>query len=181
MQGRRRPQPSGTNRPSSYPSISYRRGCRLARDGCRAMLPVGSDVEPQGPSPRCAAPRARGSARTHITTSWWAERRPPVSGHGGRGTPGPIPNPEAKPPSADGTAGGSPWESRAPLTGGRHFHVGAERGPSGPRSFPLFRHPFLISKLSICHPLFGWIAILLYSYISAERLIIFTLPWTMMQ
>ena len=33
------------------------------------------------------------------------ERRPPVSGHGGRGTPGPIPNPEAKPPSADGTAG----------------------------------------------------------------------------
>ena len=35
----------------------------------------------------------------------WAERRPPVSGHGGRGTPGPIPNPEAKPPSADGTAG----------------------------------------------------------------------------
>lgn len=54
-------------------------------------------------------------------------------------------------------------------------------GPSGPRSFPLFRHPFLISKLSICHPLFGWIAILLYSYISAERLIIFTLPWAMMQ
>ena len=64
MQGRRRPQPSGTNRPSSYPSISYRRGCRLARDGCRAMLPVGSDAGSQGPSPRCAAPRARGSPRT---------------------------------------------------------------------------------------------------------------------
>ena len=55
---------------------------------------------------------------------------------------------------------------------------------SGALGAPLlfsFRHPFLISKLSICHPLFGWIAILLYSYISAERLIIFTLPWTMMQ
>lgn len=27
-----------------------------------------------------------------------------VSDHGGGGTPGPIPNPEVKPPSADGTA-----------------------------------------------------------------------------
>src|SRR5690606_35874859 len=29
-------------------------------------------------------------------------------------TPGPIPNPEAKPFSADGTAGGTLWESRTP-------------------------------------------------------------------
>ena len=28
-----------------------------------------------------------------------------AGGHGGGGTPGPIPNPEVKPPSADGTAG----------------------------------------------------------------------------
>jgi hypothetical protein len=32
--------------------------------------------------------------------------------HGGGETPGPIPNPEAKPASADGTARGTWWESR---------------------------------------------------------------------
>ncbi|BCM68289.1 hypothetical protein EASAB2608_03623 [Streptomyces sp. EAS-AB2608] len=31
-----------------------------------------------------------------------------------RETPGYIPNPEAKPHSADGTAGGTLWESRTP-------------------------------------------------------------------
>src|SRR4051794_10724701 len=35
-------------------------------------------------------------------------------GHGERETPGPIPNPEAKPLSADGTARGTGWESRTP-------------------------------------------------------------------
>ena len=33
-----------------------------------------------------------------------------------RGTPGPIPNPEAKPSSADGTALVRVWESRSPPT-----------------------------------------------------------------
>jgi hypothetical protein len=32
------------------------------------------------------------------------------------GTPGPIPNPEAKPSSADGTALARVWESRSPPT-----------------------------------------------------------------
>ena len=32
-------------------------------------------------------------------------RRPPVSGQSRGGTPGPVPNPEAKTPRADGTAG----------------------------------------------------------------------------
>src|SRR5699024_3623792 len=35
-------------------------------------------------------------------------------GHSGRETPGPIPNPEAKPASADGTALARVWESRSP-------------------------------------------------------------------
>src|SRR5690349_23968487 len=35
-------------------------------------------------------------------------------GHGGGETPGLIPNPEAKPSSADGTALGRVWESRTP-------------------------------------------------------------------
>ena len=35
-------------------------------------------------------------------------------GHGGGETPGPIPNPEVKPSSADGTARETVWESRTP-------------------------------------------------------------------
>ena len=35
---------------------------------------------------------------------WTCECPVPASGHGRGGTPGPIPNPEVKPPSADGTA-----------------------------------------------------------------------------
>ena len=35
---------------------------------------------------------------------WTYECPVPASGHGRGGTPGPIPNPEVKPPSADGTA-----------------------------------------------------------------------------
>src|SRR5438128_11528018 len=37
-----------------------------------------------------------------------------VGGCGGGGTPGPIPNPEAKLSSADGTAPARVWESRTP-------------------------------------------------------------------
>src|SRR3954454_24318767 len=39
-----------------------------------------------------------------------------VGGCGGGVTPGPIPNPEAKPSSADGTALARVWESRSPPT-----------------------------------------------------------------
>src|SRR6266545_1584620 len=35
-------------------------------------------------------------------------------GHSGGETPGPIPNPEVKPSSADGTALEAGWESRSP-------------------------------------------------------------------
>jgi hypothetical protein len=57
-----------------------------------------------------------------------------VGGCGGGGTPGPIPNPEAKPSSADGTAPARVWESRSPPT------VNLKRGlPSGsPRFFVPF-------------------------------------------
>ena len=39
---------------------------------------------------------------------------PRYGGHGGGETPGPIPNPEVKPSSADGTARVTGWESRTP-------------------------------------------------------------------
>ncbi len=37
-----------------------------------------------------------------------------LGGHSGKATPGPIPNPEAKTPSANGTAPARVWESRTP-------------------------------------------------------------------
>src|SRR3954468_24078618 len=44
----------------------------------------------------------------------WLTCSQSYGGYGGGGTPGPIPNPEAKPSSADGTAPGRVWESRTP-------------------------------------------------------------------
>ena len=123
MQGGRPPQPSGTNRPSSSACPSHGRslGVLLAR----AVRPPG----PGGHDPE-------------------AERPQTASGHGRGGTPGPIPNPEVKPPSADCTAGqarGRP--GRRWPTGG----VFARRGPA-PSAGPLlicilsnlFRHAALL-------------------------------------
>ena len=62
-----------------------------------------------------------------------AERPQTASGHGRGGTPGPIPNPEVKPPSADCTAG--PARGRP----GRRWPTGgvlARRGPA-PSAGPL--------------------------------------------
>src|SRR5699024_4217383 len=49
-------------------------------------------------------PKGAGSAHLHRVTAVIARRE----------TPGPIPNPEAKPLSADGTATARSWESRTP-------------------------------------------------------------------
>ena len=57
-----------------------------------------------------------------------------LGGHSGRETPGPIPNPEAKPDSADGTAPARVWESRTPPSTNplvqppRGLHDGAPQG-----------------------------------------------------
>src|SRR6185369_201844 len=45
---------------------------------------------------------------------WWRITRQCFGGFSGEGTPGPIPNPEAKFSSADGTAREAGWESRSP-------------------------------------------------------------------
>ncbi len=51
-------------------------------------------------------------------------------GHSERETPGPIPNPEVKPPSADGTAAGTLWETRTPPD---HTHDKCPLNPPGSR------------------------------------------------
>ena len=80
-------------------------------------FPSSSAVRPPGRPERLPAPKQP------------APQRPPgAGGHGGRGTPGPIPNPEVKPASAEGTAGATLWETRAPpAPGARCAGLGAGR------------------------------------------------------
>jgi hypothetical protein len=58
-----------------------------------------------------------------------------VGGYSGRGTPGPIPNPVAKPSCADGTALDRVWESRSPPT----FNFRGSPGPGLVRGISAFR------------------------------------------
>ena len=55
---------------------------------------------------------------------------------GGGETPGPIPNPEAKPARADGTAPGREWESRLPPTQQLHTMSKGPHYRAGLCSFP---------------------------------------------
>ena len=79
---------------------------------------------------RCAAPRAPEGALEHCldqdAPAAAGERPSRAGGFGGGGTPGPVPNPEVKPASAEGTAGATPWEARAPPA--REART-CERGP----------------------------------------------------
>src|SRR3954447_18354791 len=59
----------------------------------------------------CAALNVRTPPSQRVGGAQSSQR---YGGHGERETPGLIPNPEAKPFSADGTARGTGWESRTP-------------------------------------------------------------------
>ena len=83
-----------------------------------------------------------------------APQRPPgAGGHGGRGTPGPIPNPEVKPASADGTAGATLWETRAPPAPGARC-AGSGRGGANMSTWKEgpFGVPFLFMS-AMCAPI----------------------------
>src|SRR3712207_5045565 len=79
-----------------------------------------------------------GSERTNPPTGSVC-RSQCYGGHGERETPGTIPNPEAKPLSADGTAPETEWESRTPpdnhsRTGPHHTVRARPAFPGGPRN-----------------------------------------------
>ena len=117
MQGARAPQPGATNRPS--PSGPF----------TPPPLPT---VLKKVPSSSAVRPPGRLASATRLTQP--APQRPPgAGGPGGRGTPGPIPNPEVKPASADGTAGATLWETRAPPAPGARC---AGKGRGGAREAP---------------------------------------------
>ena len=129
MQGARAPQPGATNRPS----------------------PSGHTIGPSAPdrsqrAPSSSAVRPPGRPERRPAPSLPAPQRPPgAGGPGGRGTPGPMPNPEVKPASAEGTAGATLWETRAPPAPGARCagrgRGGASRAPGrgGPEGSPPFR------------------------------------------
>ena len=71
----------------------------------------------------------------------WCSLNIVVGGCGGGVTPGPIPNPEAKPSSADGTALARVWESRSPPT----FNVKTEWAPASRRG-PTFVLPIISER-----------------------------------
>ena len=118
MQGARAPQPGVTNRPSPSGPFTVPSAPDRSQE-CRFLE-------------RCAAPRAPCERLPALKQP--APQRPPgAGGPGGRGTPGPIPNPEVKPASADGTAGATLWETRAPPAPGARC-AGSGRG--GAREAP---------------------------------------------
>ena len=72
-------------------------------------------------------------------------------GHSERETPGPIPNPEVKPPSADGTAHASVWESKTPPEHHHHSPPGKHTTPPG--GTPIYADVKV--QLSWCELIFG--------------------------
>src|SRR5215208_4631345 len=72
------------------------------------------------------------NARTSILVRTCSQS---YGGHGERETPGHIPNPEAKPLSADGTALETGWESRTPPD--NHSRRGPSIRAGAPSSYPL--------------------------------------------
>ena len=79
---------------------------RLPRALCGPQGALGAPTRPSQPAP---------------------QGPPGAGGPGGRGAPGPIPNPEVKPASAEGTAGATLWETRAPPAPGARC-AGSGRG-----------------------------------------------------
>ena len=94
---------------------------------------------------RCAAPRAPEAApEEHMTPQVHDERPSRAGGRGGGGTPGTIPNPKAKPASAESTAGATPREGRAPPAREGRLREGPLPSGRGPllrmRSLRVCRH-----------------------------------------
>ena len=72
------------------------------------------ESEPTNPPPKTRPTKGRQKRGHRVTCSQQNNGSPRYGGHSGRETPGPIPNPEVKPASANGTAPDRMWESRTP-------------------------------------------------------------------
>ena len=108
VQARQRAQPTGTNRPTrtTHPHTRTPARARAPRRAANQTPRPLRSPEPTHPTPPHAGGRPPGAAHHNPTTV-------PAATAGGE-TPGPIPNPEAKPPSANGTAPTRERKSRTP-------------------------------------------------------------------
>ena len=123
---------TGTNRPITYtthhPANPFKRGSHpgvVKRNKTACVHYVVPKQQTRHTTARC--PREQNHNKINNTTVVTPQISPPPGphrparygskGYGGHSvgeTPGPIPNPEAKTHSADGTAPGRVWESRSP-------------------------------------------------------------------
>ncbi len=105
-------QPTGTNRPRACPTLTQQdTQTHMCHDDGETALRTRVRVHTQITHrfDHHTPPPARGGTHPGVVVS-----RQSYGGHSERETPGPIPNPEVKPFSADGTATARSWESRTP-------------------------------------------------------------------
>ena len=129
VQARQRAQPTGTNRPTrTTRTHTHPPAPAPERAGAGGEPDPASTTQPRTnpPHPPQGGGRPPGAAHHNPTTV-------PAATAGGE-TPGPIPNPEAKPPSANGTA---PTRERKSRTPPEHTPTNRPRHPArgvaGPR------------------------------------------------
>ena len=131
MEDRQRPKPTGTNRPTQThtptpPTHTKDRGA--GQKGAHHTPPTRGDphrartrvhyADHHQPTPT-PEQTAAGAGRPQPPTTPQSNTRTThpttrLGGHSGEATPGPIPNPEAKTPSANGTAPARTRKSRTP-------------------------------------------------------------------
>jgi hypothetical protein len=106
----------------------------------RVHHPESEPTNPPQPATTKKATREKGHSSQQNNGS------PRYGGHSGQETPGPIPNPEVKPASANGTAPDRMWESRTPP------NILFQKGP--PPWWPLlaFRTPCRAVRALSCPP-----------------------------
>lgn len=125
---------TGTNRPITYtthhPWQTVSKAFAPITGGTKKIRLLASTMwfPTNKPAPRVSLPREQKTQHNNMRTPQCCNHKdfPPTrsqagrvwsKGYGGHSvgeTPGPIPNPEAKTHSADGTAPGRVWESRSP-------------------------------------------------------------------
>ena len=139
MEDRQRPKPTGTNRPTQTHTPTptpHTKGTKGGRNKKGNTTPPHQGGTPHRAQPRvhyadhhqptphppeqtnetAGGPEDHNHPQHHRATPTRAPHHPTtrLGGHSGEATPGPIPNPEAKTPSANGTAPARTRKSRTP-------------------------------------------------------------------
>ena len=128
MNTRQRAQPTGTNRPTQthpHPPTPTGQDPQTQGRGPNTRethrVHYTAHNQPTHHNPPTTTTQQQPPHHNHTTTTTTTPRQPPhaphhrpLGGHSGEDTPGPIPNPEAKTPSANGTAPNQTRKSRTP-------------------------------------------------------------------